>query len=250
MNEFKLIQSLEHPHIIKCFGVTNMEGMVYIVMERGKGDLKTYIKEERAPFCKPTGDLSTMDHMGAFKNKYLERLRILVGIVEAIRYMHSRDVLHLDIKPHNVILTEGNQPKLCDFGLSQFMGTDATVEAKGFTVHYSAPEALSGKRMVTKAADVYGIGVMIYTLLTLLDPHHLFKRKETANGMYSELRLRKRRMIWSQFFQKGPATYWIQQLVHDCTNFDPWMRPTIDEVQDRLHSQIKSLIVSEFSGRG
>jgi serine/threonine protein kinase len=42
----------------------------------------------------------------------------MVGIIDAVRYMHARNIVHLDLKPHNVLLTDAMKPKLCDFGLS------------------------------------------------------------------------------------------------------------------------------------
>jgi len=63
-------------------------------------------------------DFKTLDHKVAYRKEYEKRLRILVGVIEAIRYMHARDIIHLDVKPHNVLLTNDGIPKLCDFGLS------------------------------------------------------------------------------------------------------------------------------------
>ena len=116
-NEFRLIQSLEHPNIIKCHGITKFQQATFIVLELCKIDLKKYIKELRADLMK-NDDFKTLDHKTAYRKEYEQRLRILVGVIEAIRYMHARDIIHLDVKPHNVLLTNQGIPKLCDFGLS------------------------------------------------------------------------------------------------------------------------------------
>lgn len=119
-------------------------------------------------------DFTTLEHAKAFRVDYEQRLRILVGIVEAIRYMHARDIIHLDIKPHNVLLTTNGVAKLCDFGLSQFLGTSSQISAHGFTTNYSAPEQISGSKYVNKKADIWSLGVLIYCLMTLIDPYHYY----------------------------------------------------------------------------
>ena len=88
--------------------------------------------------------------------------------------MHARGIVHLDLKPHNVLLTKEGIPKLCDFGLSQFLGTAKQVRAHGFTTHYSAPEQISGSKYVNKKADIWALGVFIYCLMTLMDPYHYY----------------------------------------------------------------------------
>lgn len=139
VNEFRLIQSLEHPNIIKCHGIAKLSKTTFIVLELCKTDLKSYIKQTRKDLLKDN-DFLTLNHEKASSVEYEQRLRLLVGIVEGVRYMHARDIIHLDIKPHNILVTKSGVARLTDFGLSQFIGTSSQVRSYGFTPHYSAPE--------------------------------------------------------------------------------------------------------------
>jgi serine/threonine protein kinase len=81
-----------------------LNNQIYIVMEKGEQDLKKYIRNLRVRWCETPQNVYAINHKNAIKWKLLERLRILVGIVEGLRYMHARNVIHLDLKPHNIIL--------------------------------------------------------------------------------------------------------------------------------------------------
>lgn len=91
-----------------------------------------------------------------------ERLELLARVGDAIAYAHARGVIHRDLKPQNVILAAGDQPKILDFGLANTRDLGAT--AGGGTPSYMAPEQAAGAEP-TPLADLYSLGVMASELV-------------------------------------------------------------------------------------
>ena len=94
----------------------------------------------------------------------------MVTIAEAVHHAHQRGILHRDLKPSNILLDEQGQPHVSDFGLAKQVETDGSLTESGAvlgTPAYMAPEQAAGsKRLVTTLSDVYGLGAVLYALLT------------------------------------------------------------------------------------
>src|ERR1044071_2848570 len=100
------------------------------------------------------------------------RPKFIAKVARTVHYAHEHGILHRDIKPGNILLDEKGEPHLTDFGLARLLDSKSTVtrtvEVMG-TPSYMAPEQASGKNAeLTAAADVYGLGAVLYQLLT----HH------------------------------------------------------------------------------
>lgn len=147
LGEARLVAQLKHPNLVPIFSVVD-EGGLYLVFELLEGETLDKILGRE-------GRLSLE-----------ETRRILSGACAALEYAHSRRIIHRDIKPANVILTKQGEVKVTDFGLAHESKTASKatrVEAWG-TPRYMAPEQMFGE--VSKASDVYALGVMTYELLT------------------------------------------------------------------------------------
>lgn len=144
--ERQILASLAHPHIARLLdGGTTDDGQPYLVMERVQGERIDLWCEAR--------------HAG------LERRLDLFGqVCDAVAEAHRRLIVHCDIKPANVLVTDDGQAVLLDFGVARLQqpGGEATVQ--GLTPHYASPEQLAGGDL-TPASDVFSLGRLLAGLL-------------------------------------------------------------------------------------
>jgi len=145
--------SLAHPNIVNIYD-TGIDGDVYyIVMEYVKGEtLKNYINRK--------GRLS--EH---------ESLRITRQVAEALKHAHTNNIVHRDIKPHNILLTEEGTAKVTDFGIAR-AATSSTINNTSNvigSVHYFSPEQARGGYVDNKS-DIYSLGIVMYEMITGVVP--------------------------------------------------------------------------------
>jgi serine/threonine-protein kinase len=157
--ERQILASLEHPHIARMLdGGSTAAGVPYLVMEYVDG-------------------ISILDYAKSKALSIDQRLRLFLKICDPVQYAHGKLVVHRDIKPSNVLVTADGTPKLLDFGIAKFLdagGDNALThaDARVLTPEYASPEQLLGMP-VTTATDVYGLGLMLYQLLSGTMPFDL-----------------------------------------------------------------------------
>ena len=142
--------SITHPNIVSVYDVGVDGNLYYIVMELIKGKtLKEIIIEEK----------------GALPWKW--SVNIAIQIASALETAHRNHIIHRDIKPHNIIITEDGVAKVTDFGIAKAV-SNSTITAFGTTigsVHYFSPEHARGGYTDAKS-DLYSLGVVMYEMLT------------------------------------------------------------------------------------
>ena len=142
--------SITHPNIVSVFDVGNEGNLYYIVMELIKGKtLKEIIVEEGT----------------ALPWKW--STNIAIQIASALEMAHKNNIVHRDIKPHNIIITEDGIAKVTDFGIAKAV-SNSTITAFGSTigsVHYFSPEHARGGFTDAKS-DLHSLGVVMYEMLT------------------------------------------------------------------------------------
>ena len=147
--EAQAAASLTHPNIVSVYDVGNEGNLYYIVMELVKGKtLKEIIVED-----------------GALSWKWA--VKVAMQIASALEMAHRNNIIHRDIKPHNIIITEDGVAKVTDFGIAKAV-SNSTITAFGTTigsVHYFSPEHARGGFTDAKS-DLYSLGVVMYEMVT------------------------------------------------------------------------------------
>ncbi|MGI6606423.1 MAG: Stk1 family PASTA domain-containing Ser/Thr kinase [Peptococcia bacterium] len=147
--EAQAVASLSHTNIVSIYDVGHSGQTYYLVMEMVEGrNLKELIKEN-GPF--------PID----------KAIAIAKQICDALEHAHEHQIIHRDIKPHNIIITKDGVVKVTDFGIARAVST-ATVTHSGNimgSVHYFSPEQARGE-IADERSDIYSLGVVIYEMLT------------------------------------------------------------------------------------
>ena len=147
--EAQAAASLTHPNIVSVYDVGNEGNLYYIVMELVKGKtLKEIIVED-----------------GTLGWKW--SIKVAMQIASALEKAHRNNIIHRDIKPHNIIITEDGVAKVTDFGIAKAV-SNSTITAFGTTigsVHYFSPEHARGGFTDAKS-DLYSLGVVLYEMIT------------------------------------------------------------------------------------
>ena len=150
--ESRVLRGLDHPNVMKVLDTGTVENRPYMVMEFIPGDaLGELLKDGRLD---------------------LERtLQLLRPIGAALDYLHTHNIVHRDVKPGNIMLSQADRdvrPILTDFGLAKVLGDSSLVSqsAVAGTFAYISPEQIQERRDIDGRADIYALGVMTYQMLT------------------------------------------------------------------------------------
>jgi len=148
--EMMILEKLSHPNIIRYFGGGRDGNQLFFAMERvDGGTLKDLIRQ--------SGRLS-----------WVEAATCGVQIASALQHAHNHGIIHRDLKPANLLLTADGELKLVDFGIARDV-TSPELTNQGLTVGtyaYMSPELIGGRRNITGQADLYGLGCLLFEMLT------------------------------------------------------------------------------------
>src|SRR5216684_720783 len=172
--ERQILAHLEHPNIARLLdGGTTEDGLPYLVMEYIEGQPLDQYSDER-------------------KLSISDRLQLFLAVCSAVHYAHQNLVIHRDLKPNNILVTQEGAPKLLDFGVAKLLSPDPSADAGDNTVtgmsfvtpEYASPEQVRGES-ITTLSDIYSLGVLLYRLLTGHRPYRLKTRSpaDIANAI-------------------------------------------------------------------
>lgn len=160
--ERQIMASFDHPNIARLLdGGSTDDGLPYFVMEYIEGQAITRWCDDRQLTVK-------------------DRLKLFLQVCAAVQYAHQNQVIHRDLKPGNILVTEEGVPKLLDFGIARILNPalaadtmDPTLTAmRLMTPEYASPEQARGEP-VSVNSDVYSLGVILYEMLTGHRPYRL-----------------------------------------------------------------------------
>lgn len=165
IGEAQITGQLEHPNIVPVHELSVSEsGVPYFTMKLVRGtDLHRWMSSSR----RPPGSTERIQ----------EGLEIILKVCDALAYAHHRGVIHRDIKPENIMVADFGQVYLMDWGLARLIGQDsgcAALDAPGpvGTAAYMAPEQAKGHpRDLDERADVFGIGAILYEMVSGYTPY-------------------------------------------------------------------------------
>ncbi len=151
--EIKTIAALEHPAIVPVYDVGEEDGVPYFVMRYMSG-----------------GSLTQWINRGKFSLE--DAARIIERISSALAYAHKNGLIHRDLKPDNILFDSNGDPFISDFGVAKLTDSASSMTGSGIigTPAYMSPEQAQGEK-VDNRSDIYGLGVIIFQMLSGQQPY-------------------------------------------------------------------------------
>ncbi|KAJ1274532.1 hypothetical protein BS78_05G069800 [Paspalum vaginatum] len=231
LQEARSLMKVKHKNIVRFLGYC-AEAQGKMLNHEGKNilaDMRQWL------FCfefLPKGGLDKYITDASHGLEWKIRYQIIKGICEGLHYLHQNNIVHLDLKPANILLTDSMVPKIADFGLSRCLDENQSQLITSKLIgsrRYLAPESYSG--VISFKSDIYSLGIIIMEILT---------GQEGYPGIENVLE------SWSKrFIALNRDTHLNQirvcaEIVEQCTNIDPAKRPvtqylleTLDEMEQK-----------------
>lgn len=207
--------SLAHPNIVSIYDVGEENDLYYIVMEYVDGQtLKQYILQN-SPIPTETA------------------LEIMQQLTSAISHAHQNDIVHRDIKPHNILLDKNGNVKVTDFGIAMALSATSITQTNSVlgSVHYLSPEQARGG-MANKKSDIYSLGIVMFEMLTGRLPFSGESAVSIAlKHLQSETPSLKR---WNSSIPQS-----VENVVLKATAKDPFHRyESVDEMEEDIRTAL------------
>ncbi|MEJ1278879.1 hypothetical protein NN561_009803 [Cricetulus griseus] len=199
--EIELLKTIHHPHIVQLLQIIETKQKTYLVMECAS----------RGPLLK---HVTQCGHLGE------EEARTLFQeLTSAIKYIHSHNIVHRDIKSENILLDSEGHIKLSDFGLGKRLTAGEKVKGFWGTTEYCAPEVFGDTEYEGLPTDIWSLGVVLYLLVTGYLPFKEIDHSKIKSQILS-------RNCWIPT-HLSPE---LQDLLNRLMSVDPTQRPLIEEV--------------------
>ena len=153
--EAKSAAALNHPNIVQILEIGDVDGIAFIAMQLVRGE-------------------TLADRIGRERPGISAAVALMLKLCDAVGYAHRLQLLHLDLKPANVLINERDEPLVADFGLARQMNSKGQVESQEVsgTPGYMAPEQVLIKEFrLSVGTDIYALGAILYEMLCGLPPH-------------------------------------------------------------------------------
>ncbi|XP_005186105.1 testis-specific serine/threonine-protein kinase 1 [Musca domestica] len=224
--ELEILTKIDHPNIIQIHSILQRGSKIFIFMRYAEnGDLLSYIKK--------SGPVEELQAKAWF-----------MQMAKAVKYLHSHDIAHRDLKCENILLSKRLNVKLADFGFARYCrdenGRDIKSETYCGSAAYAAPEVVSGRPYDPKLADAWSLGVILFIMLNAkmpFDDHNLTKLLEDQRNKKYTFRRKLQDQISAQakatvavLLEPEPQARWDLREILNCS----WVRN--DEEEDTLRT--------------
>ena len=201
--EMNIWKDLDHKNIVHIFDL-NILPVPFVEME--------YFRDSLAGLNKPADEK--------------ESAAIISGIAEGLSYAHKTGIVHRDIKPQNILLTEDNIPKIADWGLGKHVLENTETGTMAFSLHYAAPEQVLPKKFgrCDRRTDIFQLSVLYYELLTGRLPVSRDGIGEFTSAIIAE--------------EPKPPSYYNQAL----KRYDAFIMKGLDKYPDNRYSSVEEFI--------
>ena len=146
--EIGIMYNINHPYSVKLYNHFEDNDKLYLIMElASNGNLYNFIQSNKNQKIKTKENIK----------------KIIIQVIEIIKYLHSLDIIYRDIKPENILLDKDYNVKLCDYGWASYLAKGQFCKAYCGTPEYVSPEVIK-KYPYNEKVDIWGIGVLIFEL--------------------------------------------------------------------------------------
>ena len=228
--EVRILQVLHHPNIVALEDVVFDEKLIFLIMEYcQKGELFQFIIDNSRI------------------NEKLAR-RMFLQIVNAISYIHSREIAHRDMKPENVLLDKNLNVKIADFGLCHPDAGSLMLKTPCGSPFYAPPEVINNDQYDGKASDIWSIGVVLFTMITGALPWRetnqtsLFLQIQNADYSVPRFVSPEARDLIKRLMALNPA----ERPTADQIHLHPWF--TLDPDLENEIKQREAMLPPKLSG--
>lgn len=223
MRESTILSRLKHPSIVKFLGV-NFRSLkdpskfqpTIITEYLPNKSLKIILDKEKQSIADPDWSPS---------KKYI----CLLGVADAMRYLHDHGILHRDLKPENILMDENYYPRVCDFGLSRcFPGSlnqsmHLSITGQIGTPLYMAPEIINGNDY-NSSVDVYAFAILAYEIMTGKEPFYELGKNLNPFLLFKKIESGERPTFKDDVSEK------MKNLISRCWDQNPSERPSFKEI--------------------
>lgn len=222
--EAKIGAELRFKHVVQLYGITP-KAPYYMVMEyMPKGSLYDLLR---------TGPL-------VWENKIKLALNISIGL----SFLHTKNIIHRDLKSQNILIGKNNEVKLSDFGLSKIKQSTRSASKKGEdrgvgTLHWKAPELFKMGAQHTPKSDIYSLGMVLWEIASGRLP---YEEAKDEVQIISHVCLGQREEIPSQ------TPSFLKKLITQCWDQSPEERPVLQEIISILAEGLKQLKSASYGG--
>lgn len=205
IRELQITAQLRHPNITQLYGAC-LEPEACLVTE--------YMENN-----------TLNDYLTAMDCDIDRKVALALDIAKGLIYLHTRDILHRDLRPENILINDHGVAKLTDFGLSKTLDKKVgTIDERSRDIAWAAPEVLGVKAIHTQASEVYAYGMILWFLFTQKRPFQVIPAEKLVEY--------KKEGHAEKIPQDIPQD--IAELIKQCWSLEPSKRPSLGVVIERL----------------